>query len=76
MFPYIKAIKGDKIRNTTSKQFVKDALSGKLPNVAWVYGVSGNTERPIESVNKGQQWTADQINAIVKGGLWDKPLSL
>jgi phospholipase C len=63
----------------TSDQFAKDATAGKLPNVSWVYATSQFDEHPPDpgkgpmgNVTTGMQWTVDQVNAIVKGGLWQK----
>src|SRR5207244_10053148 len=35
-----------------------------------VYGPTGLSEHPVEPVKAGQKWTADQVDAVVKGGLW------
>ncbi|TMG13780.1 MAG: hypothetical protein E6I01_11440, partial [Chloroflexi bacterium] len=51
-------------------RFAKDAAAGKLPAVSWVYGPKGLSEHPVEPVKAGQKWTADQVDAVVKGGLW------
>jgi phospholipase C len=63
----------------SSDQFAKDAASGKLPYVSWVYATSQFDEHPPDpgkgpmgNVTTGMQWTVDQINAIVKGGLWGR----
>jgi phospholipase C len=74
-FHYVKALK-NKAANHTSQQFAADAAAGKLPNVAWVYApeLSHNpdplSEHPPGNVTDGMNWTVQQINAIVKGGLW------
>jgi phospholipase C len=61
----------------SSDQFKIDATAGKLPSVSWVYASSQFDEHPPDpgkgtmgNVTVGMQWTVDQINAIVKGGLW------
>lgn len=64
----------------TSEQFKHDALAGKLPHVAWVYAPHAASEHAPDPQDKGQplvgnvthgmQWTVDQVNAIVQGGLW------
>jgi phospholipase C len=67
----------------TSQQFVVDASAGKLPTVSWVYAPHDASEHApdlpkdagnplIGNVTHGMQWTVDQVNAIVKGGLWSK----
>jgi phospholipase C len=69
-FGMIKALRG---RSTfASAQFAKDAAAGKLPTVSWVYAPTGFSEHPVENVTKGMQWTVDQVNAVVQGGLWPK----
>jgi phospholipase C len=77
-FAFIAALAG---RNTfASGQFVADASAGKLPTVSWVYAPHDASEHPpdpadrgnplVGDVTHGMQWTVDQVNAIVKGGLW------
>jgi phospholipase C len=61
--------------NSTPEQFAIDAAAGALPNVSWVYAPGAvNTgslsEHPPASATEGVQWTVDQVNALVKGGLW------
>ena len=76
-FQYLSGVAG---RNKhSSDQFAKDAVSGKLPTVSWVYATSQFDEHPPDpgkgpmgNVTTGMQWTVDQINAIVKGGLWGR----
>jgi phospholipase C len=54
--------------NTTD--FVTDALSGNLPAVSWV--VAGpQSEHPPNSVCVGENWTVEQINAVMQGPDWD-----
>ncbi|HUL42516.1 MAG TPA: alkaline phosphatase family protein [Burkholderiales bacterium] len=80
VFDYIDGLAG---RNKhTSEQFKQDALAGKLPTVSWVYAPHDASEHPpdpqdkgkplVGNVTHGMQWTVDQVNAIVKGGLWPK----
>jgi phospholipase C len=77
-FKYITGVKGTK--DYTSERFKIDAAAGKLPSVSWVYASSQFDEHPPHSgspgtagnVTVGMQWTVDQVNAIVKGGLWPK----
>jgi len=74
-FQYLNGIKGK--RQLPSTQFKTDATQGKLPKVSWVYTSSQFDEHPPHArsgtagnVTVGMQWTVDQVNAIVKGGLW------
>jgi len=76
-FQYLSSIGGKK--KFTSDQFAKDASKGKLPNVSWLYTSSQFDEHPPDpgkgpmgNVTTGMQWTVDQVNAIVKGGLWPR----
>jgi phospholipase C len=50
------------------------ASQGRLPNVSWVYGDGRPDlrEHPRQNVTDGSRWTAEQIDAIVAGGLWEK----
>src|SRR3982075_1591725 len=66
---YITALKGSK-NNMTGDKFAAAAAAGKLPSVSWVYGPTGLSEHPVEPVRAGEKWTATQVDAIVKGGLW------
>jgi phospholipase C len=51
-------------------QFVSDAQSGNLPSVSWL--ISGPTsEHPPDSTCLGENWTVQQINAIMQGPDWD-----
>jgi len=71
VFPYITALKGSP-NSVTSQQFATDAAAGNLPAVSWVYAPSLQSEHPNDNVAFGMQWTVDQVNAIVQGGLWPK----
>lgn len=70
-FAYISDLVGHKA-NHTRDAFKQDASNGKLPNVSWVYGdgTPNLSEHPLQNVTPGSQWTANQVAAIVAGGLW------
>ncbi|HKS59826.1 MAG TPA: alkaline phosphatase family protein, partial [Thermoplasmata archaeon] len=64
-----------------SERFVQDAASGKLPSVAWVYAPHALSEHPpdppdrgklpvVGNVTLGMEWTTQQLDALVRGGLW------
>lgn len=66
-----------------SDKFVEDASAGNLPSVSWLYANHDTSEHapdfkdvgknpPVGNVTRGMQWTVDQVNAIVKGGLWSR----
>ena len=78
-FDFIDNIKGR--REFSSDQFKADASRGNLPSVSWVYAPHEFSEHPrgyrdtdprVGNVTLGMQWTVDQVNAIVDGGLWSK----
>ena len=64
------------IRNTSlwksnvfsDAQFAGDAVNGKLPAVSWL--VTGSSEHPPASACDGENWTVQQINAIMTGPDW------
>jgi phospholipase C len=65
------------IRNTAmwtqhvvnSTNFVSDAKNGRLPAVSWL--VTGpQSEHPPNSTCIGENWTVNQINAIMQGPEW------
>lgn len=72
-FHFIAGLAGHH-RNHTRDLFQHHATKGKLPSVSWVYadGRPSLTEHPTQNITDGMQWTVDQINAIVAGGLWDR----
>jgi phospholipase C len=67
-FQYIKGLAGK--QKFPQQQFATDAAAGKLPNVSWVYADHLESEHPLGNVTHGMQWTVNQVNAIVQGGLW------
>jgi phospholipase C len=74
-FQYITGISTK--NQVSSAQFATDAAAGNLPNVSWLYAPAQFDEHPPDSnasrngnVTQGSQWTVNQVNALVKGGLW------
>jgi phospholipase C len=51
-------------------QFATDALSGSLPAVSWVVPTGTASEHPPQSTCLGENWTVQQINAIMQGPDW------
>jgi phospholipase C len=51
--------------------FVQDATNGTLPAVSWVVVGSGLSEHPPASVCVGENWTVQQINAVMEGPDWN-----
>jgi phospholipase C len=52
-------------------QFVVDARNGNLPAVSWVVVGSGRSEHPPASVCVGENWTVEQLNAVMQGRAWN-----
>jgi phospholipase C len=50
-------------------QFIKDASSGNLPAVSWLVTGYAN-EHPPNPTCYGENWTVQQINAIMQGPDW------
>ncbi|MBZ5681169.1 MAG: choice-of-anchor D domain-containing protein [Acidobacteriia bacterium] len=50
-------------------QFIADALAGNLPSVSWlVTGIA--SEHPPNSTCYGENWTVNQVNAVMQGPDW------
>jgi len=47
--------------------FVTDALAGNLPAISWVTPPSEDTDHPPDSACIGENWTVQQINAVMQG---------
>jgi len=50
--------------------FIQDAQNGELPAVSWVVTTSGLSEHPPASVCLGENWTVEQVNALMLGPDW------
>ena len=67
------------IRNTAlwgsnvapNTQFAVDALAGNLPAVSWLTPTTTGSEHPPSGPCPGENWTVQQINAIMQGPLWN-----
>ena len=60
-----------------ASQFIRDAEGGDLPVVSWVYSSDPTlNEHAPNDVTAGMHWTARQVEAVVRGGLWDKSVIL
>lgn len=53
------------------EQFANDALKGNLPAVSWLNTSSHQSEHPPNSTCYGENWTVQQINAIMQGPDWN-----
>jgi phospholipase C len=50
-------------------QFAQDAANGNLPAVSWL--VTGpNSEHPPNSTCQGENWSVEQLNALMQGPDW------
>lgn len=70
-FPYITSLRSNPW-NVTTQQFLTDAKAGTLASISYVYPQFPESEHPDNNVSYGMQWTVDQVNALVQGGLWPK----
>jgi len=52
-------------------QFVTDAVGGQLPSVSWLTTNSVQSEHPPSSLCEGENWTVDQLNAVMQGPDWN-----
>ncbi len=52
-------------------QFVADAQNGRLPAISWLFPTSPSTEHPPESTCEGENWTVQQLNAVMQGPDWN-----
>jgi phospholipase C len=48
-------------------EFVTDALAGQLPAISWLTPPSEDTDHPPNSACIGENWTVQQINAVMQG---------
>jgi phospholipase C len=52
-------------------EFVRDAMSHHMPAVSWLVANVPESEHPVDSVCRGENWTVQQINAIMQGPNWN-----
>jgi phospholipase C len=51
-------------------QFTADAMNGNLATVSWVIADGKESEHPPQSTCAGENWTVEQINAVMQGPEW------
>ncbi len=51
-------------------QFVKDIQAGTLPQVSWLVMNESASEHPPHSACAGENWTVDELNALMRSPLW------
>jgi hypothetical protein len=54
--------------------FISDVKAGKLPAVSWLTMSEEQSEHPPYSMCIGENWTVDQINAIMNSKYWKDTL--
>lgn len=57
-----------------STQFIPDALNtsgNPFPAVSWLLAPGSQDEHPVWSTCVGENWTVNQINAVMQGPYWD-----
>jgi phospholipase C len=55
----------------SQNNFVNDAMSTHMPAVSWLTPDATYNEHPVKSVCVGENWTVQQINAIMQGPNWN-----
>lgn len=55
-------------------QFIRDVRAGRLPEVSWLVTSEQLSEHPPYSICLGENWTVDQINAVMRSSLWKSTL--
>ncbi len=59
--------------NVASELFSGTAEAGRLPTVSWLVAPNMSlNEHPPSNLFAGQDWLGTQVDAVVKGGLWEK----
>jgi phospholipase C len=56
---------------TADGRFYRRRQNGDLPAVSWLVIGSGRSEHPPASVCVGENWTVEQINAVMQGPDWE-----
>jgi phospholipase C len=54
------------------QQLQADAARGALPNVSWVYPDWKESEHPPTSMCRGEDWTMQQISALMRSPQWPR----
>jgi phospholipase C len=73
-FDAIKHIRNSfswKTKIVPNTRFASNAASGLLPAVSWVFPGYVNSEHPLYSACRGENWTVQQVNAVMQGPDWD-----
>jgi phospholipase C len=77
-FDAIKSIRYSSLWKTNADyptgRFVRDARAGRLPSVSWLVTDAPESEHPPYSMCVGEDWTVNQINAVMRGKDWRSTL--
>ena len=53
-----------------TRQFLVDVKSGHLPAISWLTSDLNKSDHPPASICEGQNWAAEEINAVMKSKYW------
>jgi len=53
------------------QQFVSAVEQGELPAMSWVIANNPQSEHPTHGICEGENWTVEQINAIMNSAYWN-----
>lgn len=70
ILPQLRAEKGDHFLSIDD--FLKAAKDGSLPNFSWVTSAGRHNEHPAKSIQAGQQFVAQIIDAVMKCPNWKR----
>lgn len=54
----------------SNSSFATDARTGNLPSLSWLTPPLKQSEHPPYGMCPGENWTVDQINAVMKSPIW------
>jgi len=69
-FRSIQRYATDHIHNVGVTQVFDDLASGHLPAVAWVRPSGPDSEHPGYNIQRGEKWSVNVINAIMRSQFW------
>jgi phospholipase C len=52
-------------------QFLTDVQNGNMPAVSWVIPIFANSDHPPASIRSGQNFVAQEVNAIMQSPYWN-----
>lgn len=53
-----------------NSRFLPDLQAGQLPSVSWLIPPIGFNDHPPQSICAGENWTIDQLNALMRSPYW------